>query len=264
MTFYMIGLGLGDKNDITLSGLEAIKKCDTIYLEYYTSILPTPIEELEKFYDKKINLATREMVEKDSDKILKDNTAFLVVGDVFSATTHSDLYLRAKEKKLDVKIIHNTSIINAVSCTGLELYKFGKTTSIVFDDDNWLPDTPYKVLDMNKKNGLHTLFLLDIKINEDSKENIKKDISTENKPRFMTVNKGIEILKKLEDKNKKKLISENTMIIGLARIGQDSQKIVYGKIKELLKIDFGSPLHCIIVPGSLHFMEEDFLKQYKK
>lgn len=37
--FYIIGLGLGDPKDITVKGLEIIKKCDKVFLESYTSIL---------------------------------------------------------------------------------------------------------------------------------------------------------------------------------------------------------------------------------
>jgi len=37
--FYVIGLGLGDAKDVTVKGLEIIKKCDRVYLESYTSIL---------------------------------------------------------------------------------------------------------------------------------------------------------------------------------------------------------------------------------
>ena len=36
---YLIGLGLGDERDITLRGLEAVKRCSKVYLEAYTSIL---------------------------------------------------------------------------------------------------------------------------------------------------------------------------------------------------------------------------------
>lgn len=36
---YLVGLGLGDEKDITVRGLEAVKKCDHVYLEAYTSIL---------------------------------------------------------------------------------------------------------------------------------------------------------------------------------------------------------------------------------
>lgn len=37
--FYLIGLGLGDAKDITVKGLEIVKKCDKVFLEGYTSIL---------------------------------------------------------------------------------------------------------------------------------------------------------------------------------------------------------------------------------
>lgn len=37
---YLIGLGLGDQEDITVKGLAAIKACTKIYLEAYTSVLP--------------------------------------------------------------------------------------------------------------------------------------------------------------------------------------------------------------------------------
>lgn len=36
---FMIGLGLGSSKDITLKGLELIKKADIVYLEQYTSLL---------------------------------------------------------------------------------------------------------------------------------------------------------------------------------------------------------------------------------
>lgn len=39
MPLYIIGLGLGDEKDITIKGAEAIKNCDKVFLEAYTSIL---------------------------------------------------------------------------------------------------------------------------------------------------------------------------------------------------------------------------------
>lgn len=265
MTLYMIGLGLGDEKDITVKGLEAVKKCDKVFLEHYTSILSCSVEDLEEFYGKKIIVASRDLVESESDEILDSNidVAFLVVGDVFGATTHTDMFLRAKEKGINVEVIHNASIMNVVGATGLELYKFGKTTSVVFDTDGWLPDTPYKVYDMNKANGLHTLFLLDIKVAESSKEDIKKGIHNPQEPRYMTVNQAIEILFKLEEKLGQGLISDDTTMIGLARMGQKTQKIVYAKASEFKNIDMGEPLHSLIIPGNMHFIEEEFLEQYK-
>jgi diphthine synthase len=35
----LIGLGLGDEKDITVRGLEAVKSCEKIFLESYTSVL---------------------------------------------------------------------------------------------------------------------------------------------------------------------------------------------------------------------------------
>ncbi|PIN80437.1 hypothetical protein COV13_03550, partial [Candidatus Woesearchaeota archaeon CG10_big_fil_rev_8_21_14_0_10_32_9] len=82
MTLYMIGLGLGDKEDITLKGLGAIEQCELVFLENYTSVLNNTLEELEEFYEKKIILASRELVEKEAEKILEPakekNVAFLV------------------------------------------------------------------------------------------------------------------------------------------------------------------------------------------
>jgi len=47
--------------------------------------------------------------------------SFLVVGDPFGATTHTDLVLRAKQKGIECKVIHNASIMNAVGVCGLQV-----------------------------------------------------------------------------------------------------------------------------------------------
>jgi diphthine synthase len=36
---YIIGLGLADEKDISVKGLEIVRKADRIYLEAYTAIL---------------------------------------------------------------------------------------------------------------------------------------------------------------------------------------------------------------------------------
>ena len=131
---YLVGLGMGNHKDITLKGLEIVKKADKIYIDTYTSFFQDKIEELEKFYNKKIIPAHREILE--SDKIVseaeKQDVALLVVGDVLSATTHIELMMQAKEKNIDVEVVYNASILTAVGKTGLQLYKFGKITSIPF------------------------------------------------------------------------------------------------------------------------------------
>lgn len=265
MTLHMIGLGLS-KKAITLEGLEAIKKCEKVFLENYTAVLECSKEELEKVLEKQIILASRDLVEKESDKILEpaesEDVAFLVVGDVFGATTHNDLWLRAKERNIETKIYHNTSIMNAVSETGLELYDFGKTTSIVFDDDGWLPETPYNIIKENKSRGLHTLCLLDIKVAEPSKGNLLKGINKPEPPRFMTVTQAIKILKKLEEKKKENIISDELFVVGVARLGQKDKIIKAGKLKDIEKLDFGREMHSLIIPGRLDDIEKEVLKEF--
>jgi diphthine synthase len=82
---YVIGLGLSDEKDITVKGLEAVRRCSRVYLESYTSILMVEKERLEAFYGRPVITATRETVELEADEILKgadkEDVAFLVVGD---------------------------------------------------------------------------------------------------------------------------------------------------------------------------------------
>lgn len=250
MTLYFIGLGLGNEKDITINGLETVKKCDLVYLENYTSILNCKKEDLEKLYNKKIILARRNLVEADDNEIIKNaktkNVAFMVAGDPLAATTHIDLFLRARKGGIKCYIIHNSSIMTAVGVTGLQLYKFGKTTSIPLENEN--VEAPYDVLKGNLSLGLHTLFLLDLNPDEE---------------KFMSVNDAIRYLLKAELKRNKKIFSEKTLCVGCSRIGSESQTIKAGTARELLKFDFGKPVHCLIVPGKLHFMEEEALNLYK-
>ena len=92
--------------------------------------------------------------------------SFLVVGDPFCATTHTDLYLRCIEQGVDVKVIHNASIVSAMGCCGLQVYRFGEIISIPFFTENWRPYSFYTKIAENFERGLHTLCLLDIKVKE--------------------------------------------------------------------------------------------------
>lgn len=248
---YLIGIGLYDEKDISVKGLEKVKKCDKIYLESYTSKLACSISDLEELYGKKIILADREIVEKRAEEtILKDaeegNCAFLVIGDVFGATTHLDLLTRAKERKISCEVIHNASILNVIGVIGLELYKYGKATSIPFENENVI--TPYTMFEKNQSIGLHTLFLLDLRPGEN---------------RYLTIKEAIEFLLRVESKEKKGLISEGMMAIGCAHLGSNDQTIICGSLKALKEKDFGDSPYCLIIPGKMHFMEEEALEMWK-
>ena len=244
-----IGLGLFDEKDISLKGLEEIKNCDNIFAEFYTSILfGTNIDKIEKLIGKKIIVLKREDTEK-GDKIFESakssNTCLLVAGDSMSATTHVDLRLRAIKMGIKTKIIHGSSIISAVSgLLGLQNYKFGRTTTLAYPEKNYFPTSPYDIISENKNLGLHTLVLLDIQAD---------------KERYMTANEGINLLLEMEKKNKKKVITNSSIICVVARAGSDEPLIIAGKIKDLIDRDFGPPLHSLVIPGKLHFMEIESL-----
>ncbi|KAG8555977.1 hypothetical protein GDO81_017885 [Engystomops pustulosus] len=195
---YLIGLGLGDAKDVSVRGLEVIRSCSRVYLEAYTSILSVGKDALEEFYGRELILADRETVEQEADEILRDaaisDVAFLVVGDPFGATTHSDLVLRAAKAGIQHRVIHNASILSAVGCCGLQLYNFGEAVSIVFWSDAWKPESFYDKIRRNRLSGMHTLCLLDIKVKEQSIENLMRGKKIFEPPRYMTVNQAAEQL----------------------------------------------------------------------
>ncbi|KAG8928998.1 diphthine synthase, partial [Tulasnella sp. 418] len=174
--FYLVGLGLYDEKDVTLRGHEIIKSCTRVYLESYTSILMVDKNRLEDFYGRAIIVADRDMVETDSDAILEGakekDVALLVVGDPFGATTHTDIILRARSLSIPTQVIHNASVMNAIGACGLQLYNFGQTVSIPFWTEKWRPVSWLGRIRENFELGLHTLVLLDIKVKEQSEENL--------------------------------------------------------------------------------------------
>ena len=248
---YIIGLGLYDEKDITLRGMQALKNCKKIYAEFYTNLWHGNIENLEKMSGNKIKILNRTGIEEAPEEFLNfaktEDAVLLIPGDPLAATTHIDLVLRAEKQGIPVKIIHSSSIFSAVGETGMLIYKFGKTTSIVFPEKNYFPESPYDALRNNLKMNLHTLCLLDVKYDES---------------RYMTVNNGIEILLQIEKKRAAGIFTEKTLCVGCARLGGE-EEIKYGTAKELMRHDFGAPPQVLIVPAKLHFVEEEALLRYK-
>lgn len=56
---------------------------------------------------------------------------------------------------------------------------------------------------------------------------------------------------------------EDTDCVGFARLGSEDQMIVAGSMRQLLKVDFGAPLHCLVIVGKTHPVEEEMLDFYK-
>ena len=211
-------------------------------------------------------------MEQGADELLsnaeKSNVAFLVVGDPFGATTHTDLILRAQEKNIKVQIVHNASILNAAGCCGLQLYHFGETISIPYWTETWKPDSFYDKINANKNHGLHTLCLLDIKVKEPTLESMTRKKKEYMPPRFMSVSEAADQLLQIIQSKRKAgdsnlAYDEQTLFVGLARVGHETQAIKACTLKEMKETDLGPPLHSLILPSThLHPLEKEYLQQF--
>ena len=247
-----VGLGLYDETDVSLKGLEAIRDADVVYAEFYTSrLMGTSLEKMGQLYGKRIVVLSREDVEqRPKESVLKDaadrRVVFLTGGDAMVATTHVDLRLRAKKLGIETRIVNGASVQSAVcGLTGLQNYRFGKAATIAFPYKGNVSETPYDTLKINKTNDLHTLLFLDI----------------DREKGFMTVNQGIDLLLEVERRRREGLVA-GALCIGIARAGSPCPCVRAGKIEALRSFDFGGPLHIMVVPAGLHFIEEEALQAF--
>ena len=207
---------------------------------------------MEGISGKKIQILSRKDLEdKNGECILnaakEGKAVFLVPGDPLIATTHVTLRLEAEKHGIETRIIHGASVLSAaIGLSGLHNYKFGKSVTIPFPDET-MSDTPYQVISQNIRLGLHTLCLLDIKVEE---------------KRFLCIGKALETLLKVEERRKRKTVTKATLAVGIARAGSDKPAVKAGSVSDLLNYDFGQPPYSLIFPGRLHFMEAEALIQF--
>jgi diphthine methyl ester synthase len=181
-----------------------------------------------------------------------------------SATTHTDLVLRARELSIPTRSIPNASILTSIGTTGLQLYNFGQTISMVFFLDNWKPASFYDRIKENMSIGLHTLVLLDIKVKEQSIENMARGRKIYEPPRYMTVAQCAQQMLEIEEHVKKEgVYTRDSLAVGAARVGAADQKIVVGTLAQLCEADLGRPLHSLVLLGRrTHDLEREFLEAF--
>jgi diphthine synthase len=245
-----VGLGLHDDLGISVRGLDEVRSADAVFMELYTSLLPGfSLQRFEKSSGKTINLVSRkEIEEKDGQVILKaaenHKAVLLVPGDPLIATTHMSLRIEAQKQGIKTRVVHGASALSAViGLSGLHNYKFGKSVTIPFPDET-PSETPYSVISQNKKLGLHTLCLLDIKVEEGC---------------FLSIHDALKELLRVEEKRRKSTVTKGSLVVGIARAGSYDPAVRAGFVKDVLAYDFGEPPYSIIFPGKLHFMEAEAL-----
>jgi len=236
---YLIGLGL-NKEGLTKETASFIDKCKKVYLEGYTVDFPYTLSELEQVVGKNIVSLKREDVE--GDKLVKEagkeDICLLVYGSPLFATTHTSLIMDAKKAGIETKIIYNASIFDAIAETGLQLYKFGKITSMPAWKKNYFPDSFLDIVKENLSIKAHSLILTDIGLNlRDALSQL--EISAKNK------NMKIE------------------KIIVCSQMGTENKKIFYDTLENLKKKDVKMPF-CLILASEMHFLEKEALLSASK
>ena len=249
-----VGLGLWDEKDVSLRGLEAIREADVVFAEWYTAHLggASP-DALVEFYGRPVTFLDRDPLEK-GDVILEQarsrRVALLAVGDSMTATTHVDLRVRAEKEGILTRVVHGASIATAAAgLLGLMSYKFGRATTLVFPEGSYFPTSPYDVLRDNRARGLHTLTLLDLRAHE---------------RRYMTAGEGAALLLRMEEERGEGVFAPDTEVFALARAGAPEPGVWRGTLEAMARADLGPPLHTLVVPGSLHFVEEEATRALAK
>jgi diphthine synthase len=252
---YLISIGLADEKDMSIRALETAKMCDHLYVEFYTMRMFTTAEKLSQLVGKPVKEIMRSDMEEHSRLILeqakKKRVGIMVGGDALSATTHTSLLEDARKMGIPAHIIHGSSIFTGIGETGLQVYKFGKTTTLALPEENYNPTSCYDAIRDNKNLGLHTLVLLDVK---------------SEKGKYMSVPEAAEIIMDLETEMGQGILKKDTNVIAVCRLGRKDQVIKYAQIQVLKDdrtLDSKTPA-VIIVPGEMHFMEEEYLKLISK
>lgn len=249
---YLIGMGICDEKDISLRALDALKKCDFVFAESYTSILSEgALLRLEALCGKKIALLQRANVEGEKEILdaCKNGPAvcLLVAGDPLIATTHVSLLLAAQKKGIATKVLHASSILSAaIGESGLQAYRFGKIVTIPKWKEHYKPSSPYDTIEENLSRNLHTLLLLDLDENG----------------AHLEPKEALRELLEMEEEKKKGIISPATNFVLLSRVGWPSQKRIYSSLAALLDGHTDDLPAILILPAKLHFMEEEFLQEF--
>jgi diphthine synthase len=248
---YLIGAGIYDTFEMCNS-INILKDCDRIYIERFTSpISDNFIQILKSNLEprKKIEFVKRWFVE-DGRQILDEsktlNVGLVSYGDPTIATTFTELRIRAIKNNIIVKVIHAASgIPSLVGESGLQIYKIGKLVTMMEERQSAI--SVYTTIFNNLNLNCHTIILTEYR--QDENESVF----------FLKPNDVFSRLLEVEKDIKYEFVSEDSFLIVLSRIGTDKQRIVSGKIKSLIGIDYGKGPHAIIFPSKLHFTEEDAL-----
>jgi len=245
----LVGAGIYDTVEMSNS-IKVLNSCNRIYLERFTSPISDNFISILKSTlgpEKKIEIVKRWFVE-DGRQILDEsktlNVGLVSYGDPTIATTFTELRIRAMKNNIEVKVVHAASgITSLVGECGLQVYKIGKLVTMMEEKQSAI--SVYSTIFSNLNLNCHTIILTEYRQDEDGSEFFLK-------PNYV-MSKLLEIEKDITYE----IVSEDSFLIVVSRIGTDHQKIVSGKIKSLIDLEYGRGQHSIIFPAKFHFTEEE-------
>jgi diphthine synthase len=248
-----VGLGLYDEQDLSRRSLEALRSCDDLFAEEYTSVLaPGSLDRLAEELGRPIRRLDRAELEAESpvlDGLAEGHrVGLLVAGDPFAATTHVALRLSAERAGHRWVYYPNASIVHAAAgFLGLQPYRFGRTVSLPFPEPGFAPTSPLEIAGHNRAEGFHTLMLLDLRPAED---------------RFLQADQALEILKARDPLGVHLPLDAEVAVV--ARVGSPTAAAWFGHRDALAHAPFGPPLHALVIPApELHFGEAEALERFR-
>ncbi len=257
MTLYIAGFGTSIEY-VTRRLLEVLASADRVYIDSYTGIAPglDPDTVSRLAPRAEVIVADRKLLEQEQGRIIEEarekEVVVLAPGDPMLATTHVTLRIEAVRRGVRVELIHGLSGLQAViSLTGLQVYRFGRTVTLVYPDV-FKPYSTVEYIWENLERGLHTLVLLDLRLDEG---------------KAMTIPEAVEILLGLEEELAREEGVEQRIgrrvLVGVARAGTSEAKCVAGAPSVVANAEYPPPPHSLIVTAPrLHPVEEEALEAF--
>lgn len=254
---WFVGTGINGYRGLSLAALDVLKKCETVYVERFTSMLDErDLAGLNSLIGRDAVPVQRWFVE-DGREILESartrDVALVTYGDPLIATTHSELRTRAAKNSVRTAVLHGASgIASIMGECGLHIYKFGRAVTMMSEPKSAI--SVYNTIFDNllAAGGAHTLILTEYSHDDGDKGS--------GAAFFLEPGQVFRMLLDVERDQRYQVISEDMFVVVASRVGQDDQRLVSGKISSLAGVGFGAGPHSVIVTGALHFTEEDALE----
>ncbi len=229
------------------------KAADKVFIDSYTSALTDEgIKGIKETLNREVIPLGRKDLEESSEELFKLvnkglKIALLIPGNPLVATTHISLVVESVKRGLKYEVIPAPGIIpNAITMSGLMIYKMGKPVTITYPVNGVYSEFPYDVVKSNDVRNLHSLLLLEM----DAEKGI-----------MMSIKEAIDIMQHIEGLRREGVFELSRKAVAVSSLGGPKQRICFSRLSTLAKLSPHPGPHTLIITSpKLHFMEEEALK----